>query len=234
LEKISPEAIDLIGKLLERDTKLRLNAENALNHPWFKKFEVKEKYECIPKERIKSFINNLKSYKIDYKLQEAAIAIIVHNLPHSDEIKELEQAFRKIDVNKDGKLTKEELFNGFSNIFPDKTKEENETEIGRIFQNIDADKNGYIEYEEFIRGCINKNNLLNSDNLKFAFRYFDIDGSGQISIKDLIDIFCSGGDKIPKETFERIIGSSDLDGNGQIDFEEFKELMKKVLYPENL
>ena len=34
-------------------------------------------------------------------------------------------------------------------------------------------KSGYIEYEEFIRACIDKNKLMNDEYLKFAFNFFD-------------------------------------------------------------
>jgi len=120
--QVSPESIDLIRKLLDRNIHNRINAEEALKHPWFTRFELKQKYEVVTKEKITMFINNLKAYKTNYKLQESAIAIIVHNIPHNDEIKELEKAFRNIDTNKDGKLTKEEMENGFNSIFPDKNK----------------------------------------------------------------------------------------------------------------
>jgi len=205
------------------------NAEEALKHPWFTKFEMKQKYDCVPKEEITLFINNLKSYKTEYKIQEAAIAIIVHNIPHSDEIKELEKAFRNIDSNKDGKLTKEELAEGFNSFFPDKTKEENMKEVDRIFKNVDADNNGFIEYEEFVRACIDKKILLNNDYLKFAFSFFDTDKSGTITINELKQVFCSGGANIPHSVFQQIMGNIDIDGNGQISFDEFKEVMQKIL-----
>jgi len=41
-EKISPEAIDLICKLLERQADQRLTAEEAYNHPWIQKQKNKE------------------------------------------------------------------------------------------------------------------------------------------------------------------------------------------------
>jgi len=38
-------------------------------------------------------------------------------MPHSEEIRELEQAFRLIDENGDGRLTKDEMFKGYKKLF---------------------------------------------------------------------------------------------------------------------
>ena len=37
----------------------------------------------------------------------------------------------------------------------------------------DADGNGTIDYSEFVMACINLKNLLNKDQLQFAFQQFD-------------------------------------------------------------
>jgi len=121
------------------------------------------------------------------------------------------------------------MVNGFNSIFPDKRKEENIKEVDRIFKIVDGDKNGFIEYEEFIRACIDKKTLLNDDYLKFAFNFFDSDKSGSITISELKQVFCSGGTDIPQKVFQEIMGGIDIDGNGQISFEEFKDLMIKIL-----
>ncbi len=41
-KKISEEGIDLISKMLTYDPKLRISADEALNHPWIKQMGVKE------------------------------------------------------------------------------------------------------------------------------------------------------------------------------------------------
>ena len=205
-----------------------MSAAEAINHPWLEKYNLKYKTSNVSKERFNFFIENLKTYKADYKLQQAAIAIIVHNIPHSDEVKEIERAFRIIDENKDGKLTKQELINGFEKLFKDKT--DIKANVEEIFKNVDADLNGFIEYEEFIRACIDKDKLLTDANLNFAFNFFDVDGSGSITLKELKQVFCGGGDiAISTNLIHQIINNIDSDGDGQINFAEFKVLMKGIL-----
>jgi len=224
--KVSSEAKDLVKKLLDKNPDTRLSAEEALSHPWFVKYKKKE---GISKERFTSFIGNLKTYRPDYKLQQAALAIIVHNLPHNEDVKELEKAFRMIDENKDGKLSKEELIKGFKFVFK-KSEQETKREVEAIFKNVDNDNNGYIEYEEFIRACIDRNKLFNDEYLKLAFNFFDLEGSGQITVKNLKDVFGGGGDLIVSSNIIRgIMGDIDLHGDGQISYDEFKKMMKKIL-----
>jgi len=224
--KVSQEAKDLIKKMLDKNPETRFSAEEAILHSWFTKHKKKE---GISKERFTTFIGNLKNYRPDYKLQQAALAIIVHNLPHNEDIKELERAFRMIDENKDGKLSREELIKGFKFVFK-KTEQETIREVDAIFKNVDNDNNGYIEYEEFIRACIDKNKLINDENLRLAFNFFDLDSSGQITVKNLKEVFGGGGDLIVSSNIIRgIMGDIDLDGDGQISYDEFRKMMKKIL-----
>lgn len=226
---ISLGSKSLISKLLERDVNKRSCAEEALNDPWLNSFNLKQKYQQVSPERLNHFIDSLKGYKANYKLQQAAIAIIVHNLPHTEEVKELERAFRLIDENGDGMINKNELVNGFSKVFKENPNIQNEVET--IFQNVDVDRNGYIEYHEFIGAVIDKKNLINDENLKLAFDFFDIDGSGTITLNELKLVFCGGGDRqVSTNVIETIIGKVDDNGDGQISFEEFKNLMKGILY----
>ena len=220
------EVKDFMSKLLIRDPQKRLSAEDALNDPFFVKFKTKENF--VGSEKISLFINNLKSYKSDYKLQQAAIAIIVHNIPHDDEIKELERAFRLIDENGDGRLTKEEVINGFMKIL-NKNEDEAKKEVDRMFLSVDADKSGFIEYEEFIRACINKETLLNDSYLKFAFSFFDKDGSGQITVNEIKEVFCGGNANVSNKLIEKLIAKIDTDGDGQVSFAEFKKMMRQIL-----
>ena len=49
-----------------------------------------------------------------------------------------------------------------------------------IFANFGIDKNNYLSYEDFVRGAINKNCLLDDKILSFDFKYFDKDDNSHI------------------------------------------------------
>ena len=226
LNTFSADAKDLISKFLNKDYKKRISAAEALDHPFFKK--IKNMDQKLGNEKISLFINNLKSYKPDYKLQQAAIALIVHNMPHNQEIKELEKAFRLIDENGDGKLTKEEIIKGFVK-FINKSLDEAIIEVDSIFLAVDADKSGFIEYEEFIRACITKETLLTDTYLRFAFKFFDKDQSGYITVGEIKDVFSGGNKNYSDKTIENMIKDIDTDKDGKVSYEEFKYMMNKII-----
>ena len=89
---------------------------------------------------------------------------------------------------------------------------------------MDFDNNGYIEYEEFIRATIPKENLFTDINLKTAFDMFDLDKNGSISlseIKEVLGIKKNDDDKVIQELMNEVHRT----GNEEITFEQFKESM---------
>lgn len=230
--KISPEAKNLITSLLTRDPSKRISADEALNHVWFKKLKTKEKLNELVKNNKFKFINNLKNYRTDKVLQSAALAYLVHNFNQMEDVREANKLFNSIDVNGDGKITKIELLTGLKkvlNINDDSLEED----VDKIFKNIDADNNGYIEFEEFVRGCIDKEKLLSEDVLKFAFRYFDKDGSGEITREEIKEIFFANVKKNDnvnlEQQLEYIISEVDINGDGKISIDEFAHMMKNMI-----
>ena len=57
LAQSSPEVRDLIKGLLNKNTDERLSAKQALNHPWFKKFNGRKLFENFIVKDIQQFID---------------------------------------------------------------------------------------------------------------------------------------------------------------------------------
>ena len=93
------------------------------------------------------------------------------------------------------------------------------------------DNNGYIEYEEFVRAAVNKEHFINENVLRFAFRYFDKDDSGEITFDEIEDVFKESiADKTNiHDSLKKIISEVDTNGDGNISFNEFADIMKKML-----
>ena len=228
-EKTSSLLKVFLKKLLERDVSKRLSALDALSHPWFEKFSLKDKNTIVESSKLGNFFSNLKTYKSNLKLQQICIALIVHNLPKSDEIKELEKAFTMMDIDLDGKLTKEELTTGFENMFKHKRDYNAEEEVKKIFKEIDTEKNGYITYEGFIRACIDKKNLIKDSNLKYAFDWFDTYNSGFIKSQEITKVLSGGDDKVITKEVEDIMKELKIETRGKVSFDDFKILISKII-----
>lgn len=227
LPKVSNEAKDLISKLLKSNPEERLSAEEALQHPWFEKLNIRDKLSDLSSKKIKNMINNIRSYRANHALQQAALAYIVHNLPNIDEVKNACRLFVKIDKNLDGSISKEEFINGLNELVSDNEKFD-ENELNELYDLIDADKSNTIEYEEFVRAAADKKVLLNEKYLKDAFNFFDKDKSGAIDIDEINDVFFQGKE-MDKQELRKIIQEVDINNDGTIDFREFTLMMKKIL-----
>lgn len=135
---------------------------------------------------------------------------------------ELEQVFRKFDVNNDGKISSSELGSIMGSLGQPATEEE----LNNMIHEVDADGDGHISLEEFIElntKDIDSNEIL--ENLKDAFSVFDVDKNGSISAEELHNVMVSLGDQCSLVECQKMIGGVDSDGNGLIDFEEFKRMM---------
>jgi calcium-dependent protein kinase len=222
----SKEARDLVMKLLEYNTAKRYSAKEALQHPFFKKYNAREYLYDVEEEKSHQFIKNIQNYKFETKLQQLVLAFIVHNIKENSEIKQAHRLFRRFDDNNDGKITKQELTSGLLRFLPE---EEVFKTVDDIFLSLDGDNNGHIECQEFVRACIDKAFLLSDQILKFSFNYFDKDGSGKISMDELKVTFKTKNDQITIKVLENMVNDIDANGDGQIDFNEFKQMMKNMV-----
>ena len=221
----SKECQDLISKLLEVDTKKRLSAKEALNHIFFKNFQGRKLFSNFKMKEIDVYLNNLLNYKFQSKFQQLVLAFIVHNIPFTNETKNILKLFLLFNKSGNCKLTKIELIEGLCNY---KEKEEIENVIDDIFLLLDGDNNGFIEFEEFLRACIDKKKILNNETLEYAFRFLDKDNSHILTVNKIIKAFVNKKNKTLEEIFKNTIKEVDKDNDGKINFSEFKQLMLNV------
>ena len=138
---------------------------------------------------------------------------------------ELQKAFTKLDVNGDGKLSNDELLNGFKEIMGEVAAQE---EVDRIMKMVDADNNGCIDYSEFVMATLNKKNLLSEGRLKAAFDIFDKDHSGYIDASE-IKMVLGKGKNLDEEVWSELIKEVDFNGDGEVSFKEFKKMMQSLM-----
>ena len=216
----SEEVQDLVHKLLNVNIKKRLSAHEALGHPWFKKFNGKSLYSNISDEEIKVYLQRLRHFQINSKFQQMVLAFIVHNINDNDEIKDILKIFRLFNLSDDGKLTKNELYQGLIKYFDENEIRE---EIGDIYLMLDGADRGFLEFEEFLRACLDQKKVLSDDNLLYAFNFFDKDYTGKISVEKIKANFIENS--VKNEVFENILNEIEHNQDGEIDFLEFKNMM---------
>jgi|JI10StandDraft_1071094.scaffolds.fasta_scaffold364048_1 calcium-dependent protein kinase len=209
---VSAEAKDLIKKLLTYDPADRISAEEALKHPWVKECKVE-----LDAEAANNALSNLRGFRSGQKLKVAASAYIGSQLISKSEKEKLGKIFKALDANGDGRLSKEEIRDGYEEHFG---KLLNEDELDQIFTEIDTDGNGFIDYSEFIVATMSSKKNLSEEKLMAAFKLFDVDSSGTISPTELKTVLGSSG-KISDDVIEEILKQADENNDGEIEFKEF-------------
>lgn len=95
-----------------------------------------------------------------------------------------------------------------------------------VFEVMDTNKSGFIDYSEFIAGCMQSYVYLNESNLQNAFQYFDKDGNGTITVEELKDTLCHDNLLLTQDDIKNIINEVDVNKDGVIDYKEFLKMMK--------
>jgi calcium-dependent protein kinase len=218
-KKVSQGAIDYIKSLLSYNPDKRPSAEMALKNDWLVLNSGKEKNKLS-----EDIIHNLIKFRTTVGLQKATVSFLANQISINEEIKKLKEEFDKIDVNKDGEISKEELIKCLEVLYP---SQEAINRAEEIFKEIDFNDDGTINFSEFLTVNIKKEKLLSEETLDKAFRMFDIDGNGYITIDELkktmpLEITSRAG-------WKKLVGEVDKDGDYQISFREFKEMMEKLI-----
>lgn len=221
---VSEEAIDLIKKMIQPDPNKRISAQDALNHKWIK--NKKNKKMTINRETIPDLKNNLKRFLSKNLLQLAFDAFIVHHSSNVRKEKELRDFFKKIDTSNDGRLSFDELRDGYKKYLKDPFIDNH---IEEVFKAMNSDGSEFIEYEEFLRASSMIDGQFSENQLTEAFKHYDMDGSGKISadeLKQIIGFIKDGKDK--DEIVRQLIEKMDINGDGEISLDEFKLLVRSM------
>ena len=214
---ISAVARDLIQKLLCPAAD-RLSAEQALAHEWLARYGLLQQPEV---EVIHAAMENLRNFHNTNKLRDAVHTFITTQCISGQATKQLRAVFRTIDINGDGKLSKEELLKHYELCMGANHAQE---EVEKIMGEVDTDNNGFIDYSEFMKAALSQRTVMSSENLRRAFDLFDKDGNGSISASELKKVL--GGDTVTDDkVWEQIISSVDQNADSEIDLREFEEII---------
>ena len=220
LIKYSKELQNLVELLLKKKPIERPSAKEALNHEWFKKFNGRRLFNNFQKEEMIPFINNLFNFSFS-KIHQLVIAFLVHNLPETESSQKILKLYRYFNTSGNCELSKEELKKGLKEF---KKVDEIENNIDKIFKELDGDNNGSIEYEEFLRACIDKNEILNDKYLSYAFKFLDKQNRKFLSPEQIISAFFSNNNE-SKNIVNKILDNNESVKDGLISFEDFKSII---------
>lgn len=158
---ISHDAKDFVSSLIVLDPKKRLNAKQALEHPWFANAAALSN-DLPPAELMEGIEASLMNYAKASELKKLALNVIAHK-SSSEEIVMLRTAFTHFDTEQDGYVTRDEFRNALKECNLD------ETTLTKVFDGIDVDKNGSISYTEFLAAVLEARTNIDEERVADAF-----------------------------------------------------------------
>jgi calcium-dependent protein kinase len=216
---ISDNAKSFIRSLLTYRPDERPSAEQALQHPWLTELATLQVDEALAMNAL----DNLNKFNSDVTLKQATYAFIASQLMSKQERDNLSKVFKAFDKNGDGKLSMDEVKEGYLEHYG---RIMSDQEVEDMFRAVDTDNSGFIDYTEFVVAATSQSSLTSQEKLHAAFRMFDKDGSGIITADEIREVLCFGGaNALSVEAVDAIIKQVDENGDGEIQFEEFVTMM---------
>uniref|UniRef100_A0A7N0VHV1 non-specific serine/threonine protein kinase n=1 Tax=Kalanchoe fedtschenkoi TaxID=63787 RepID=A0A7N0VHV1_KALFE len=214
--KVSDNAKDLVRKMLNRDPKSRLTAQEVLDHPWL---QNTKKAPAVPLGQIVKA--RLKQFSVMNKLKKRALRVVAEHLS-VEEVAGLKDAFHTMDVNNKGKINLEELKNGLHKLGHQITY----TDVQILMEAADLDGDGSLNCGEFVAVYVHLRKLANDEHLHKAFAFFDKNRSGYIEIEELQEALADDIVTNIQQVIYAIMQDVDTDKDGRISYEEFAAMMK--------
>jgi calcium-dependent protein kinase len=207
-QSLSKEAQDLIKMILKKNPNDRPTCSQILQHPWFR--ESKQALPITYNIAKKLSLFGIKSY-----IGKCLLTHITFKLSSSKKDYSIINYFKSLDLNGDGKVSREEILNVFT-----QAGLSVENEIDFIMENLDNDHSGFVDYTELILALTNWNQELKKKNLAKVF----VVNSDLIIVEDLMelvpDINYNEWDHFRKDTSAV---------KGKITLQNFKKYLKKQL-----
>ena len=220
-KEVSNECKDLISKLLVVNQKKRLTGQQALQHPWFKQFNLDKSTKGPGESQTNPIsdevIERLKSFKGVSTFKKAAMNLLVKTL-NEDEVSDLREQFEAIDTDGTGLIKASEL----TALMKSKKLKMSDSEIKSLIDEMDYHNNGKINYSEFLSATINVHQFLTEQRLLAIFNQFDTDGSNKITEDNIFYAMQKLGHEVPRSEIADIIKQHDLTKDGMLSFDEFK------------
>ena len=167
---LSQPAQDLLKSILQIDPSLRPSCEKILQHPWFR-----ESKQTLPITY--NIAKKLSTFKINSRVARCILGLITTKLSSSKKDYTIINYFKSLDLDNDGKVSREEIINVFTQVGLNVIND-----IDFIMENLDYDSSGFIDYTELILALTNWEQELKKKNLNKAFAT----QNGYVSINYLI------------------------------------------------
>ena len=224
----SKELKDLLKHLLNVNPNFRYNAKDALKHDFFKKNDGELLFKRNLKNKtISNYLHTFLNYSLKTKFYQITFAFLCHNMKPSEKMKELIKIFHLLDINHNGLLNKDNLYKGIKKYLPNEKIDKKL--IDKAFSQVDNDNDNFIGYEDILKSCLEKNDLIKENIIKFIFNMLDKDNKGEITFKyysETIENRTANKSPFADEIKKNICEKYNIDEeNGILNYDLFRRIM---------
>eukprot|EP00246_Nothoceros_aenigmaticus_P006424 TRINITY_DN192_c0_g1_i1.p1 TRINITY_DN192_c0_g1~~TRINITY_DN192_c0_g1_i1.p1 ORF type:complete len:527 (-),score=95.92 TRINITY_DN192_c0_g1_i1:978-2558(-) len=212
--KVSDSAKSLVRQMLEPDPKLRLSAQQVLDHIWLHKASKASRSHDVSLGGVRA---KLKQFAAVNKFKKAALKMIAGQMSE-EEIQGLREM---LDGNSGAAAAALSALK--ADIASDPHLKDSEVKLA--MEGVDG--RGPVDYGKFAAATVHLQSMDNFDDyLRKAFSQFDKDESGFIDMEELQQGLSEELGPNDGETLQDIFKEVDIDKDGKISFEEFAQMMQ--------
>ncbi|XP_019180335.1 PREDICTED: probable calcium-binding protein CML16 [Ipomoea nil] len=142
------------------------------------------------------------------------------------QIDQLRHIFMHFDMDRDGSLTQLEL----AALLRSLGLKTSCDQIHALTAHMDSNGNGSIEFDELVSAIlpdVNRDVLLNQEQLMEVFRSFDKDGNGYITAAEMAGQMAKMGHPLTYHQLTELMREADVNGDGVLSFSEFASILGK-------
>jgi len=210
---ISEDARDFVTKLLTRDPKLRMSADDALEHNWIQNSGKRDL------EILESAVEGLRVFHAKDSIERALERIATETMDAHDE-NHYKELFSRFDQDGDGSITRIECIRALQmdSLYKDRAEE-----IADDLMAKSGDNHNLIHYQNFRDSMIMRDLTSDEYRMDAVFSALDTNSDGHISIQELIRSIPHSDSKEVQRCIERF-QKADADGDDQLSFAEFTKI----------
>eukprot|EP00192_Tetraselmis_astigmatica_P024585 CAMPEP_0117687858 /NCGR_PEP_ID=MMETSP0804-20121206/23414_1 /TAXON_ID=1074897 /ORGANISM="Tetraselmis astigmatica, Strain CCMP880" /LENGTH=545 /DNA_ID=CAMNT_0005500059 /DNA_START=334 /DNA_END=1971 /DNA_ORIENTATION=- len=235
---VSPEAVDLLRGMLQKDPAERMTAAQALEHPWIQDPAAL----CCSGELGCSVLQRMQRFAVSGQLKQHVLNLIADDIIEGNiglggeelllqerrgQLEPLLDLFERVDGGQSGEVVVEDLVRSL--------QEEgylvSDVEVEKLASRLDINSDGIIFFDEFSAALLDWQVFQNQRSWKIlvrhAFDQIDLDGDGLITFKDVLEALTNPF-AAPEEReiqAKQMLHECDSTGDGRICLEEFEAMV---------
>jgi calcium-dependent protein kinase len=179
-DQISPEARDLVQKMLTKSPCNRPSAHELLQHEWIVARPSVPRYDSLGASIAPAFTKFAQASRF----RRACLLLMAWSCTDASEIAELRQAFCALDQSQCGRISLHDLRSSLEEKFELPT-----SDLEVILKSLDTNQDETIHYTDFLAAMASHSQALQADYvLQEAFRRLDTDGKGYVTQDDFQNV----------------------------------------------